>query len=116
MQPMSSSPHPLGIREAIMRSGSKFFLPAIILLASASPAMGQRSSHQVVPPAPVRMLSPRPATARLPITPMFRRIPVTGVSSTSVSNGNSSTSGPNVVFLDGSSDNLNQFLGLTPSL
>jgi hypothetical protein len=39
-----------------------------------------------------------------------------GVSSTSVTKGNSSTSGPNVVFLDGSSDNLNQLLGLTPSL
>lgn len=99
-----------------MPRGSKLWFPAIVLLAITPPSVAQSGSHRIVaPPAPVRILATRPATSRLPVTPMFRRFPVASVSSTSITNGNSSTTDSNLVFLNGSPINLDQLLNPTPS-
>src|SRR5689334_24970063 len=99
-----------------MRPGSKSWLPVIVLLTISSPALAQSNFHHVVPPPPAsaRTLAPRPAATRLPIAPMFRRIAVTGASSSNLTSGNSSTTSSNPIFLNGSPISLDQLLDPTP--
>lgn len=99
-----------------MPRSSMLWPPLVILLAIAPPLLAQSGIHRIVPPpAPVRILASRPATSRLPVTPMFRRVTAASVSSASVTNGNSSTTDTNSVFLNGSPISINQLLDPTPS-
>lgn len=92
-----------------------WFLTATLLLI-ASPALAQRGFHRAgPPPAPVRFVTPRPAPARLPVTPMIRRITVPNPASSSGAVENSSATGSDSVVMNGSPINLDDLLDPSPS-
>jgi hypothetical protein len=89
---------------------------ASFLLGIASAALAQRSFRHIVPPqAPARIMTPRPAPARLSVAPMIRRIAVSNTPPVSTTNGISSATGSDLVLFDGSPISLDQLLDPSPS-
>lgn len=98
-----------------MRPVLKPLCPVAIILAGACPALAQRGLHRVVPPPPLHILSPHPATSRLPVAPIIRNIPDSSTSSLNSASANSSTAGSSFTFFGGSPVSLDQLLDPTPS-
>lgn len=92
-----------------------WFLTAVLLLI-ASPVLAQHGFRKAMPPpAPARFVAPHPLPARLPVTPMIRRITVSNPASSSGAPDNSSTTGSDSVVFNGSPISLDDLLDPSPS-